>query len=57
MQEYEALGHMERVNNEEIEIDGKTCYLPHHALFNENSAMTKVRSSLMHHVRQSLVAV
>jgi len=43
MLEYESLGHMERIINEEIEVLGKTCYLPHHVVFNENSTTTKVR--------------
>jgi len=43
MHEYEALGHMERVKGEEVEEEEKRCYLPHHAVINENSATTKVR--------------
>eukprot|EP00102_Acyrthosiphon_pisum_P024198 XP_016661408.1 PREDICTED: uncharacterized protein LOC107884242 [Acyrthosiphon pisum] len=43
MHEYEALGHMERVIEEEGEEEEKGCYLPHHAVINENSTTTKVR--------------
>jgi len=43
MNEYEFLGHMERVEEELLEIPGKTCYLPHHAVRNENSVTTKLR--------------
>ncbi|XP_029348389.1 uncharacterized protein LOC115034949 [Acyrthosiphon pisum] len=41
MSEYETLGHMELVKNEEKL--GETCYLPHHAVKNENSKTTKLR--------------
>jgi len=41
MCEYETLGHMERVKNEERL--GETCYLPRHAVKNENSKTTKLR--------------
>ncbi|XP_025190399.1 uncharacterized protein LOC112590994 [Melanaphis sacchari] len=41
MREYETLGHMELVKNEEK--FGETCYLPHHAVKNENSKTTKLR--------------
>ncbi|CAI6352741.1 unnamed protein product [Macrosiphum euphorbiae] len=43
MHEYEALGHMERVIEKEDEENKKSCYLPHHAVINENSTTTKVR--------------
>lgn len=42
MVEYESLGYMERVENEEIENSEKTCYL-HHSVSNKNSVITKLR--------------
>lgn len=41
MAEYLALGHMEMVSTNEIEI--KSYYLPHHAVINSNRLTTKVR--------------
>jgi len=43
MKEYEELGHMELVKDEEDEIEGETCYLPHHAVRKECSTSTKLR--------------
>lgn len=43
MIEYESLGHMELVKKETIEMREKACYLPHHAVRNENSLTTKLR--------------
>jgi hypothetical protein len=43
MEEYENLGHMERIQENEMEIVGKTCYLPHHAIRKESSTSTKLR--------------
>ena len=43
MKEYEKLGHMELVKDEENEIEGETCYLPHHAVRKEYSTSTKLR--------------
>uniref|UniRef100_A0A2S2QB76 Uncharacterized protein n=1 Tax=Sipha flava TaxID=143950 RepID=A0A2S2QB76_9HEMI len=42
MDEYERLGHMELVN-EDTEVEGKMCYLPHHAVRKEDSTSTKLR--------------
>ncbi|XP_008179733.1 uncharacterized protein LOC103308325 [Acyrthosiphon pisum] len=43
MKEYEELGHMELVKDEVDEIEGETCYLPHHAVRKEDSTSTKLR--------------
>lgn len=43
MNEYEALEHMEKVICEEAEENENICYLPHHAVVNENSTTTRVR--------------
>ncbi|XP_050063272.1 uncharacterized protein LOC114130946 [Aphis gossypii] len=44
MSEYEALGHMERVNKEIENKDGeKKYYIPHHAVRNDSSTTTKLR--------------
>jgi len=42
MKEYEDLGHMERMKDEDSEIEGDTCYLPHHAVRKEDSTSTKL---------------
>jgi len=43
MREYESLGHMTYVSNEEIDIPEKMCYLAHHCVLNLNSSTTKLR--------------
>jgi len=43
IKEYEELSHMELVKDEDSEIDGETCYLPHHAVRKEDSTSTKLR--------------
>ena len=44
MLEYEGQGHMVRINSEDLHHNNKpTCYLPHHAVFKENSTTTKLR--------------
>ncbi|XP_060855661.1 uncharacterized protein LOC132933385 [Metopolophium dirhodum] len=44
MNEYEKLNHMtQNMDNEEIELPGRMCYLAHHCVQNENSLTTKLR--------------
>ncbi|XP_027846045.2 uncharacterized protein LOC114126329 [Aphis gossypii] len=44
MTEYEKLNHMtQNMDNEEIEVPGRMCYLAHHCVQNENSLTTKLR--------------
>lgn len=43
MNKNEELGHMELVKDEDSEIEGETCYLPHHAVRKEDSTSTKLR--------------
>ncbi|XP_052871044.1 uncharacterized protein LOC128276627, partial [Anopheles cruzii] len=41
MREYERLGHMQKLDNPDINISH--CFLPHHAVFKESSTTTKTR--------------
>lgn len=41
--EYKELGRMEQVSDEECNINGTTCYLPHHAVLKESSTSTRLR--------------
>ncbi|XP_050543053.1 uncharacterized protein LOC126906529 [Daktulosphaira vitifoliae] len=41
--EYANLGHMTEVINEKEQDKSLCCYLPHHAVYNENSTTTKIR--------------
>jgi len=43
MKEYKDLGHMELVKDENGEIEGETCYLPHHVVSKDESTSTKLR--------------
>lgn len=43
LRDYESLNHMTYVNENEVDIPGKMCYLPHHCVRNENSQTTKLR--------------
>lgn len=40
MEEYEALEHMCKIEEDDINIT--KCYLPHHAVMNEEKSMTKL---------------
>ncbi|XP_025191756.1 uncharacterized protein LOC112592006 [Melanaphis sacchari] len=42
MEEYERLGHMEKVN-EDNDLSGKTYYMPHSYVLNDSSRSTKLR--------------
>lgn len=41
MEEYEALEHMCKIEKDDINI--MKCYLPHHAVMNEEKSTTKLR--------------
>ena len=44
MREYEELGHMEKISENEVNLDSeKTFYLPHHAVFKKTGDTTKIR--------------
>ncbi|XP_071564062.1 uncharacterized protein [Temnothorax nylanderi] len=43
MREYEALGHMEPIPDEDLSDTGDEFYLPHHAVLREDSLTTKLR--------------
>lgn len=43
MKEYEALKHMERVEENDCGKTNQTCYLPHHAVRKDSSTSTKLR--------------
>ncbi|KAF0704031.1 Integrase catalytic domain-containing protein [Aphis craccivora] len=43
MEEYEHLGHMERVNEDNDDLSVKSYYMPHTCVFNDNSRSTKLR--------------
>lgn len=43
MNDYEKLGHMKLIKEETDEIEGKMCYLPHHAVRKESNTSTKLR--------------
>ncbi|XP_055920468.1 uncharacterized protein LOC129952067 [Eupeodes corollae] len=41
--EYLALGHMEEIPSNELKTDQNAYYLPHHAIFKDDSTTTKIR--------------
>ena len=43
LSEYERLGHMQRVLEEELDDSAQIVYLPHHPVLRESSATTKLR--------------
>lgn len=43
MTEYEELGHMRRISNDETTEDKDVCYLPHHGVIKDSSRTTKLR--------------
>ncbi|XP_076285541.1 uncharacterized protein LOC143211602 [Lasioglossum baleicum] len=43
MLEYEALGHMRKVSQENTKSDPSRYYIPHHAVFRDSSATTRLR--------------
>lgn len=43
LREYENLGHMTRISPNEVSNSGINYYIPHHAVFKENSSTSKIR--------------